>query len=298
MSQQPRVCLGLPVYNGERFLEEALQCALAQTLDDFELIVSDNASTDRSAEIVRDYASRDPRIQVHCAPENRGAAWNFNRAFALSRAAYFKWMAHDDRFAPTFLERCVEVLDSDPSVVLAYPSACQIDENGARLGPVRFELHGESDAPHHRFRYQICIDHWCFHVFGVIRADALRRTRLIDRYVASDRVLLSHLALMGRIHEVPEELFFQRQHDSRSTAAHPSLDGRSAWFDPSRHDSLVFPSWRLGSEYFLSVLRSPLSLRERALCHLQLVRWLKYYWRDLGEDLAIAFEHLFRRQSA
>lgn len=281
----PRVSLGLPVFDGERYLAEALDCALAQTCRDFEIVISDNASTDATEAICRDYAGRDPRIRYHRSPENRGAAWNFNHTLALARGAYFKWMAHDDRMAPTFLERCVSVLDEEPDVVLAYPRSAQIGEHGERIGPVEFELHGDAREPHERFRHQICVHHRCFHVFGLMRTEVLRRTRAIDTYVGSDRVLLAHLALLGRLHEVPEELFFQRQHPGRSTAAQPTLQGRAAWFDPTRAGARTFPHWRLGAEYFAAVGRTGLGAGERIRCRLQLVRWLAYVWRDLLADV-------------
>lgn len=291
---RPRVSLGLPVYNGERFLAEALDCALSQTFGDFELLIADNGSTDRTEEISRDYAARDPRVTYHPSPEDRGAAWNFNRTVELASAPYFKWMAHDDRFAPAFLERCVEVLDRDPGVVLVHSAVQIIDARGAPFRSIRFELHGDAHSPHERFRYQACVDHWCFHVFGLIRSRALRQTRLIGTYVASDRVLLAHLSLLGRIHELPEELFFQRRHDDRSTHAHPSLHERAGWFDPARAGKLVFPSWRLLSEYTRCILESPIGARERLLCAVQLARWIKRYTSDLGADLRFALAWIAR----
>ncbi|MBS0016773.1 MAG: glycosyltransferase family 2 protein, partial [Arthrospira sp. SH-MAG29] len=129
----PRVSIGLPVYNGENFIQETLDCLLSQTFDDFELIICDNASTDRTEEICRDYAARDKRIRYYRHPENLGAAKNYNRTFELSTAEYFKWAAHDDLYAPEFLERCVEALDTHPSTVLCYPQEYWIDEQGNPL---------------------------------------------------------------------------------------------------------------------------------------------------------------------
>ncbi len=115
-----RLSIGLPVYNGERFLSAAIDSLLRQTFEDFELIISDNASTDATGAICRGYADQDRRIRYLPTKENIGSAPNFNRVIELASAPYFSWAAHDDVRAPQYLERCVEVLDRDPSVILAY----------------------------------------------------------------------------------------------------------------------------------------------------------------------------------
>src|SRR5687767_9303189 len=122
MANEPRVSIGLPVFNGESHLALALDSVLAQTFGDFELVISDNGSTDSTRQICEDYAKRDARIRYLRSDENRGAAWNYNRVFERSRGAFFKWMAHDDLIAPQYLERCVEALDRAPATtVLAFP---------------------------------------------------------------------------------------------------------------------------------------------------------------------------------
>src|SRR5579875_956335 len=108
----PHVSIGVPVYNGERYLAQALDSILAQTFSDYEIIISDNGSTDATPDICRMYAAQDPRIKFHRHDHNRGSAWNYNRVFELSSGTYFGWLSHDDVYDPRFLERCVEVLDS------------------------------------------------------------------------------------------------------------------------------------------------------------------------------------------
>ena len=92
----PRLSLGLPVYNGERFLPACLDAIFSQTWDNFEVIACDNASTDGTAAILAEYTARDARLRVHRADVNRGAAANFNWAFELARGELFKWCAADD----------------------------------------------------------------------------------------------------------------------------------------------------------------------------------------------------------
>ncbi len=126
----PYVSIGLPVYDGERFLAETLDSLLAQTFEDLELIISDNASTDRTQEICKDYLAKDRRIRYYRNDQNLGAARNYNRVFELSTGKYFKWAAHDDLCASALTERCVEVLDSEPSAVMCYARTIIIDEHG------------------------------------------------------------------------------------------------------------------------------------------------------------------------
>jgi glycosyltransferase involved in cell wall biosynthesis len=92
-SKIPRVSIGLPVFNGEKYLAEALDSILSQTYRDFKLIISDNASTDRTEQICREYAAKDRRIRYYRNEKNIGAPKNFNRVFELSSGKYFRWDA-------------------------------------------------------------------------------------------------------------------------------------------------------------------------------------------------------------
>ena len=129
----PCVSIGLPVYNGERFLTEAIESLLSQTYQDFELIISDNASTDRTEEICRKYAAQDPRIRYSRNAANIGGTNNANLTFELAHGEYFRWAADDDRCAPTLVERLVEELDKRPDVTNSFAAVVVIDANGSRI---------------------------------------------------------------------------------------------------------------------------------------------------------------------
>jgi glycosyltransferase involved in cell wall biosynthesis len=269
---KPRVSIGVPVHDGENYLAEMLDSVLAQTYSDFELIISDNASTDRTEGICRAYAASDERIQYFRNEENLGAAENFNRVFELSSGEYFKWAAHDDLCAPEFLERCVEVLDRDLSVVLCHPRTRIIDEHGKPLYDYIVKLNTDSTKRHERFREMISVEHWCFQVFGLIRARALRMTPVIASYTGSDRILLAELSLIGRVYEIPEYLFFRREHPRTSTSQFPDNRERMAWFDPKNVGRVQIPTWLKLHGYFACVTRVPMSQHERILCYVQLGR--------------------------
>ncbi len=128
---RPKVSLGMPVYNAQRFLREVIDSILAQTFTDFELIISDNGSTDDTEAICKEYVSRDSRVQYHPNDRtNHGPGWNYNRTEALAQGEYFRWAAADDVLAPTLLEKCVAALDADQSAVMAWPKTQIIDDQG------------------------------------------------------------------------------------------------------------------------------------------------------------------------
>src|SRR5262245_52172325 len=174
MPKRPRVSIGLPVFNGELYVEEALNSLLSQSFSDYELIISDNASTDSTPDICERYAARDPRIRFYRNDQNRGLAWNCNRVFQLSTGEYFKWAHHDDLCKPDFILRCVDVLDAKPSVVLCYSDVILIDEHGKELKHYEDSGRVISSLPHERFRNLLETVGLSNHMFGLIRSSALR----------------------------------------------------------------------------------------------------------------------------
>jgi glycosyltransferase involved in cell wall biosynthesis len=277
ISKKPRVSIGVPVYNGDNFLEAALDSILAQTYKDFELIISDNASLDRTQIICEQYAAYDPRIRYYRNHENLGAAQNYNNVFNLSIGDYFKWAAHDDICAPQFLERCVEILDHEPEVVLCYPRTSLIDEHGVMIGDYLDSLDLRSPFPHQRFeqyhkRYRTPA--MCNPIFGLIRAETLKQTVLIRSYPGSDMILLGELALRGILFEIPEPLFFRRDHPQASIQAHPGLGERAIWFDPTNIDKRQFDGRMLFAEYLEIIGRVHMNRTEKVRCYRQMGRWL------------------------
>ena len=284
----PYISIGLPVFNGENYLEEALQSLLAQTFTDFELIISDNASTDRTPAICEAYAARDRRIRYYRNPTNVGAGPNFNRTVALARGVYFKWAAHDDLLTPDYLEKCVAILDQDPTIVLCHSYTKEISGVGELITIHGAELpHANSTKRHARFADLILIEHPCYDVFGLLRIDVLRKTPLIASYIGSDRVLLAELALHGRFHQIPETLFIARSHPQQSVLALP-LHRRKHWFDTTQRDGRAFPHWRYWQEYYHALRRTPLSAPEKYACYRQLARYPGWAGAALTKDLITA----------
>ncbi|MFQ5654133.1 MAG: glycosyltransferase family 2 protein, partial [Planctomycetota bacterium] len=252
----PLVSIGMPVHNGERHLEEALDSLLGQDYGHLELIISDNASSDATEEICRSRSARDPRVRYLRSERNLGAARNYNRVFELARGKYFKWAAHDDRCAPTFLSACVEALEGAPeSVVLCYPRTTLIGDGGEEMGSYEDRLDLRQGASRQRLRAFLENFNLCNAIHGLIRADALQRTRRIDSFVSSDVVLLAELSILGEIWEVPRPLFERRVHPGSSRSKNSTADEVALWFDAGSRGAGP-PMCRLGRGHDLPALRS------------------------------------------
>lgn len=305
LTTSPRLSIGLPVYNGENYLPRTLESIITQDYEDFEVVISDNASSDATREICLDYAKSDERIRYLRQETNVGAAENYNIVYRESVGELFKWATHDDVLFPGFLSRCIEGLDEHPRAVLAYPRYVPIDSDGNRgtPGDPRPELSSLDPAVRlKRVIWQRSI--WrrnnTFPMFGVIRSEAIEATRLHGKYTGEDRTFLAELALQGPFHEVSEVLLGYRFHDEQSMALAGTQSGlshsREGWFDPSREGAITFPTWRRHREYATATLRAPLSRGEKVRCLGVLASWaLTGDWKRLVRDVAVAIAAIVRR---
>jgi glycosyltransferase involved in cell wall biosynthesis len=263
-----KVSIGIPVYNGARFLPESLDSLLAQTYEDIEFLISDNGSEDETEEICRDYARRDSRIRYLRWGENRGASWNFKHVVHETSSPYFKWATHDDLLAPTYVERCVDVLDAaPPSVALVYPRTRLVDENGDVIRDYADNLDVRYRAPHTRLRHVVKHIVMSNPAFGLIRRRVLDRSRLLDSFPSSDYVMMAEFALLGEFWEIPEPLFFRRVHSGMSREAHRSAEDAAEWFEPRSRDGKKREFSRLFVEHLRSIHSLLPSRTERARCY-------------------------------
>ncbi|HET6349260.1 MAG TPA: glycosyltransferase family 2 protein [Candidatus Krumholzibacteria bacterium] len=286
----PRVSIGLPVYNGDAFLADAIDTLLAQTYRDFELIISDNASTDGTEAICRERAARDPRIRYVRHATNQGAMRNFNVVVEMARGEYFKWAAHDDMHEPTHVQRCVEALDRHADVVLACTKLIDIDDDGRRKDVDVPHLRWDSSRPNVRFRALANPHHRCESVFGVMRTRMLRATPLLGDYAGCDRVLLAEISLAGKFYEVPEILFLHREHQKRSTKEYKSEQTRGAWFNPALAGRPDMPHVRMLRGYRDAIRRAHVPWWDKFVCTCMLIPWSirnrPGLWKDVRYSLA------------
>mgnify|MGYP002712984547 CR=1 FL=1 len=313
MKTKPYVSVGMPVLNGENYLSVALDSLLGQTFEDFELIICDNGSTDRTQEICRAYEARDARIRYYRNDQNIGGAANYNRVLHLSSGKYFKWMAHDDACSPRFLESCVDMLDRDSSVVLCFTHTRYIDALGGKLRDISSPLNFHSTSPHVRFASIISVSyrkHGCTEVFGLHRSEILKRVSL-PPYTHGDRIMLAALSLYGRFQEIPECLFCKREHGERTIRDPTGTNGsarrglgrwigygplpRIEWYDPSMKGRIVFPEFRRILEQHAAIRKAPLSVSERVWCYTRLADGFARNSAFASRDVILALEAGIRR---
>jgi glycosyltransferase involved in cell wall biosynthesis len=210
-ADEPLVSIGLPVYNAERYLAQALDSLLGQDHSNLELIVSDNASSDSTQEICTSYAHRDSRLRYHRSEKNMGAVWNFNRVFELATGEYFMWAAHDDLRDPSYVSACLAALRQRPDAVLCCTDIRFIDEVGKAIDvpPHVAGIRPVGETAGQRLRQIARACNW-FDVYGLARSAALKQTRRAVSTWGFDVVIELELCLRGRVVYVPEPLFSYR----------------------------------------------------------------------------------------
>jgi len=270
----PEVTIGLPVYNGEAHLRTALDSLLEQTFSDFELLISDNASVDRTEQICAEYAQRDARISYFRQPHNLGATENWNFVVRHARGKYFKWATANDICPPGVLERSVEVLRNQPEVVLCYGNTTLIDESGRVIGQYTEDPEVMDASPSVRFirilNELIRNNAQC----GLIRTDALRRTGLDRHYLDGDMVLMAELALLGGYRKL-DEVFLLRREGKTSASVQLTEAERRHFLRPNASAHTI-PVLQLHADRFLSVLRAPIPGSEKRRTLIYVVK--SVYW--------------------
>jgi len=289
--RSPKVSIGLPVFNGESYVGEAIESILEQSFEDFELIISDNASSDGTEDICREFARRDARVQYCRNESNVGVARNWTKLVEMSSGRYFKWVAHDDVQGGELLAKCVEPLDRDPTVVLSYPRARKIDEYGRLRGgkPGRW-VHGMSPSPSERYREVMRLTTFGLPVFALMRRNLVARTKVYRPYPGSPHVMLSELALYGRFFEVPEYLVFTREHSGRYSGTKQSTREKLAWFDPGQ-TRLAFPQWQRLKDYLVTASHAPIAKSEKWRCYVEAFRWGSRSFGPLAADVLYNLTH-------
>lgn len=305
---KPQVSIGLPVRNGERYLAGALEAIRKQTFSDFDVLISDNASSDRTREIAEAMCNRDSRFRYHRQTSNVGGSANFKYVFHNTGGEYFRWAAHDDLIRPDCLAACVAALEAGPpEAVLAYPRTTIIDEEGREVEQYRAAPRFVGTTPSARLaellqpaeNVKSLLD-MCLPMFGVVRRTALKDTSLIANMPRSDTLLLVQLALKGPFIEVDQDLFLRRAHDESSVVtAEKARDGLqrerliAAWYDPTRGRRFPATVTRLGLGYLHAVGRAPVPLDEKIKALGVVAGWIARNGRIIGGEIKIVIREQF-----
>lgn len=278
----PEVSLGLPVYNGEKYLAQALDSVLGQSHSDFELIVSDNASMDWSRDIIRGFARKDSRIRFYRQPFNIGIARNFNFIVRQARAPYFKYISANDEYAPELLAECLDVLRGDDTAVLCFGRTRFIDDKGERRD--LYEERAVADMQDPIARYDAIRSRLGLNTpiqSGVMRLAALRHCGDLGNYPNSDTVLTAALALYGRFAQLPQIHFFRRWGREGASSLRSPLEIHRL-FEPMVRNVSPFVRMRGHLGHLRRIFAAPVSWRDRIR---GLARVLRYAYWDRSELL-------------
>jgi glycosyltransferase involved in cell wall biosynthesis len=259
-----RVIIGLPVYNGQKYLGAAIESHLSQSFSDFDLVISDNGSTDATPEICADYASRDKRVKYLRSAENRGILWNHRRVLDAIQnpGQYFRWAGADDIMGPGLLQAMVTVLDTRPEVEAVVPDAKNIDEHGEIIGSAPKTLDLQSSDVFERAHDVLLANYQHVIAYGLLRATTLRLLRTGPNYPGWDPIFLWELALRGQIVQPEGPVLLRRFHPGSISHVRTVKEMRK-WVEPNAKAGLTFPHWTWAYERVRVLIACPLSTRDR-----------------------------------
>lgn len=289
-NKPPLISVGMPVYNGERFLAAAIDSVLAQTQTDFELVIADNASTDSTPEICADYAARDARIRIVRNDQNIGAAGNYNLLVDEARGAFFRWHNADDLIDPRAHALCLAALQQHPDAVLSYGLTMLIDEDGKRTDKFNDNLGIMADDPAERFRSFFERYRLTNAIYGLMRTDAVRNTTVFGdgSLPAADIAFMAELILLGGFFEIPEVLFYRRMHPESSSADRED-DKRQQQFWRASASPFRLPVLRQTGRYLKQVWRIDAPVRAKFHSTGYLVRRMVWKRKQILQELAGLF---------
>ena len=261
-SQDPLISVGIPVYNGDRFLSQALSSLMEQSYANCEFIISDNASTDQTQAICEEFASHDPRISYFRQRKNIGAPRNWNFVVSKASGMFFKWASANDLCDPEFIAQTGNVLLADPSIVLCYGLTMLVNEEGKPIEVYKGDRSYNEALPSSRFK--------SVHTYltlnnaqsGIFRLDTLRRTQLDRLYPTGDLNLIAELALYGKLHLIPEVLLYRRQSKETFTTMLTPLELQRV-YDPDASGPYRLIRVRRFLDNIISIKRAPISLSEK-----------------------------------
>ena len=221
----PLVSVVMPVYNGEKYVSEAIESILAQTFTDFEYIIVDDGSQDRSAEIIRCYQGRDKRIRILTHECNLGGADARNQALALACGEFIAAMDGDDVCPPERLRKQVDHLQRNPGIGALGAGALAVDEDLRSL--YRFNL----PERHALIAFNLFVGSFLIHPTVMIRRELLETVGGYEtgRRTAIDTELWSRLMWRTRFANLPDTLLLYRRHDAQHHTTRDAPLKAQAW---------------------------------------------------------------------
>lgn len=284
----------MPVYNAERWLAAGIETLQQQTFADFELIISDNASTDGSLQLAQRFAAADSRIRILRQSRNVGANGNYSAVLAAARAEFFKWASVNDLCAPSFIERCLEELQRHPDAVLAYPRTI-LFENSPADG-IEYQHDFALLADDRVQRFLDLFEHIRLNnaMNGVIRREPLQQALRMGNFRRADILLMSELALLGKYVLLNEPLFYRRISPEAATSWRGAVEA-DKHLVPEATRPLLWQHW----QYQMRLLRIACRCAPHDRSWLRLMNHAlrKVFWArgDLATDIRAALTRVAAR---
>lgn len=281
-----KISVGMPVYNGEAYLESSIKSVLNQSFADFEFIISDNASTDRTREICLDFAGQDSRIVYYRNKKNVGAALNYNLCFKRSSGIYFRWFNADDLSSEKLHQRCLDVLENNPDASMCYGKTDIIDAQGNLIEHYDDQLYLQQQSPYERLVEFFRAAGLTNAIYGLLRRTALEKTMLMGdgSFPAADTNMMAELALQGKIIEIPETLFYRRMHEAASSWDRKSKAVQQEFWKGT-HDRFVMPTWKQNYSFFRAVRYTPTNKIEKLKIGMHIIRRMIWSRDAIKEEI-------------
>lgn len=219
-----KLSIGIPVFNGEKFLRQCLDSLLTQTFANFELIISDNASDDSTSDICNEYSKKFKNFRYFKQKKNMGIKWNFNFVLEQAKCNYFIWVAVDDTFLPNFLKKNLEILESQQNLVGCISKIKPYDLNDLKISDTDEFFKNVTKQLRTRFRkrgtysikgtYDERVRFYlkkstCQIIYGVIKTSVIRKSIIIEEFEGSDWCINLNILKQGDFHVIDEVLMLQ-----------------------------------------------------------------------------------------
>ncbi len=254
------VNIGVPALNEERFLSQTLDSLLAQDYSNLEIIICDNASTDKTEEISCKYAGKDSRIKYFKNKERLSGPENWNRAFQLSSSKYFMWASGHDLYDKSFVSSCMEILEKEENVTLAYSLTYSIDEYNNKLQIIPQYLDTRTLNLISRFnKFILASNNSSCILTGLIRSESIRKTHLMQNTLAADTLFLSELSLLSYFAQTQKPLYYRREIRPHETPIMTSKRRIKDIFRNKKKYPAIFYLFHLIYKYLITIWRSSIN---------------------------------------